>query len=327
MKKRMKMWAVMAGLAVLAAGCGGLSHDAKPQDGTVRVGLVQLVEHPALDAAERGMTDALTAAFPAGKIEIIHRNAQGDQGNLQSIAQSYISGGVQLIGAVSTPAAQAMANQTTEIPIVGTAISDYVAAKLVKSNDAPGTNVTGTTDRTDEQLQVELLQALFPQAKRIGVLYNSGEINSQLQVESLRTAAAAAGLTLVEGTVSNVNDVAQVAQSLLEGVDAVYIPTDNVMAAALPTLTALADQKNIPVVGAAATFVADGAVAALSVDYYRLGYQAGEMAVAILKGEAKPETLPIATQEEWQVVVRKDKAAALGVTVPEKWQARVQWQE
>ncbi|MCI5837216.1 MAG: ABC transporter substrate-binding protein [Veillonellaceae bacterium] len=326
MKKRMKMWALMAGLAVLAAGCGGMSQETKPQSDAVRVGIVQLVEHPALDAAEQGMTDALNQAFPDGKIEILHRNAQGDQGNLQSIAQSYISGGVQLIGAVSTPAAQAMANRTTEIPIVGTAISDYVAAKLVNSNEAPGTNVTGTTDRTSEQLQVELLQALFPQAKRIGVLYNSGEINSQLQVESLRAASEAAGLTLTEGTVSNVNDVSQVAQSLLERVDVVYVPTDNVLAAAMPTLTALADEREIPVIGAAASFVADGAVAALSVDYYQLGYRAGEMAAAILKGEAEPETTAITSQEEWQVVIRKDKAAALGVTVPEKWQARVQWQ-
>lgn len=326
MKKRMKMWALMAGLAVLAAGCGGMSQETKPQSAAMRVGIVQLVEHPALDAAAQGMTDALNQAFPGGKIEILHRNAQGDQGNLQSIAQSYVSGGVQLIGAVSTPAAQAMANRTTEIPIVGTAISDYVAAKLVHSNETPGTNVTGTTDRTSEQLQVELLQALFPQAKRIGVLYNSGEINSQLQVESLRAAGEAAGLTLTEGTVSNVNDVSQVAQSLLERVDVVYVPTDNVLAAAMPTLTALADERKIPVIGAAASFVTDGAVAALSVDYYQLGYRAGEMAAAILKGEAKPETTAITSQEEWQVVIRKDKAAALGVTVPEKWQARVQWQ-
>lgn len=140
----------------------------------VRVGIVQLVEHPALDAAAQGMTDALNQAFPGRKIEILHRNAQGDQGNLQSIAQSYVSGGVQLIGAVSTPAAQAMANRTTEIPIVGTAISDYVAAKRAQ-HETPGTNVTGTTDRTSEQLQVELLQALFLQAKRIGVLYTAAK--------------------------------------------------------------------------------------------------------------------------------------------------------
>ena len=218
MKKSAKAAAVLAMLAMLVgvAGCGGDTKQAG-KDKTCNVGILQLVEHPALDAANKGFVDGLKSkGFEEGKnIKFDRQNAQGDQSNLQTIAQRFVSNKVNLVCAIATPAAQTMANATKDIPIVGTAITDYKVAKLVKDNSQPGTNVTGTTDMNPVEAQIDLLVKIMPKARTVGFIYNSSEVNSQLQIDLAKKAAAARGLKTVEATVSSVNDIQQAAQSLV----------------------------------------------------------------------------------------------------------------
>ena len=251
MKKSMKGLVIGASLVMalgLLAGCGG-EKKAAPEKKMVKVGIVQLVEHSALDAANKGFVDGMAANGYKENENVTYdrQNAQADQSNLQNIAQRFVSGKVDLICAIATPAAQTMANATKDIPIVGTAITDYAEAKLVASNKEPKGNVTGTTDMNPIKEQVDLMLKIMPQTKNVGVVYSSSEVNSQLQVKILKEVLAAKNINVVEATVSNVNDIQQAAQSLVGKVDAVYAPTDNVIASAMPTLVAITDEANIPV--------------------------------------------------------------------------------
>ena len=209
-----------------------------------------------------------------------------------------------------------MANATKEIPIVGTAITDYKVAKLVKDNSQPGTNVTGTTDMNPVEAQIELLVKIMPKAKTVGFIYNSSEVNSQLQIELAKKAAAARGLKTVEATVSSVNDIQQAAQSLVGKVDAVYVPTDNVLASAMPNLIKITDEAKIPVFCGEAGMTKAGGVATLGIDYYKLGFQTGEMAADILSGKAKPQNMAIQAQKTFTVTLNEIKK--LGLTIPDE---------
>ncbi len=209
----------------MLAGCGG--EKKAEQKKTVKVGIVQLVEHAALDAANKGFVDGMAANGFKEKENVTYdrQNAQADQSNLQNIAQRFVSNKVDLICAIATPSAQTMANATKDIPIVGTAITDYEAAKLVASNKEPKGNVTGTTDMNPIKEQAELMLKIVPQAKTVGAIYSSSEVNSQIQIKILKEVLAAKNIKVVEATVSTVNDIQQAAQSLVGKVDAVYAPT------------------------------------------------------------------------------------------------------
>ncbi|MGL6015490.1 MAG: ABC transporter substrate binding protein, partial [Selenomonadaceae bacterium] len=234
-----KKWKALAlGLTALAVtgalfGCG--SEKAAKQK-NVKIGIVQLVEHNALDAANKGFVDGLASkGYKEGEnVEFDRQNAQADQSNLQNIAQRFVNNKMDLICAIATPAAQAVANLTKDIPITATAVTDYEQAKLVASNDAPKGNVTGTTDMNPVKEQIDLLLKLVPNAKTIGTVYCSSEVNSETQVKMMKTYAESKGLTVVEATVSTVNDIQQAAQSLVGRVDAIYEPTDNIIASAMP---------------------------------------------------------------------------------------------
>ncbi|MCF0154635.1 MAG: ABC transporter substrate-binding protein, partial [Veillonella sp.] len=314
-KRSMMMLALGLGALVGIAGCGNNANN-----GMKQVGVIQLVEHPALDAANKGFVQALAdQGFKEGEtVQIDQQNAQADQSNLNSIAQRFTSDRKDLVLAIATPAAQTMANASHDIPIVGTAITDYVQAKLVKSDDKPGTNVTGTSDASPVDQQVDLILAIKPQTKKIGIVYSSSEVNSQIQAEKMKAYAATKGVEVVEVTVSNVNDIQQAAQNLVaQNVDAVYTPTDNVVASAIGNLVAITDAAKIPVFPAEEGQMKGGGVASYTVDYEKLGYQAGLMAAKILKGEAKPEDMPIETATELKLVINPEKAAQLGLTIPQ----------
>ena len=201
----------------MLAGCGGGS-DTQQDAEMHKVGIVQLMQHGALDQANQGLVEGLAAAgYVVGEnLEIDQQNAQGDQSNLQSIAQQFLSNDVEMIMAIATPAAQVMAANTEEIPIVATAITSFEQAGLVESNEAPNTNVTGTHDMTPIAEQIDLLLQIVPDAKSIGTVYTSSEKNSQVQVGILKEVCEAKGLTVVERTVSTVNDIQQATQSLVE---------------------------------------------------------------------------------------------------------------
>jgi len=313
------MVAMMLTIGILAAGCGG-NTGSTSSNKTYKVGILQLVEHPALDEANKGFIDGLASQGFKDNVKLDQQNAQADQSNLNTIAQRFVSDKDDLILAIATPAAQSVANATKDIPIVGTAITDYESAKLVKSNDKSGTNVTGTSDMNPIEKQIDLLLKIVPNAKVIGTIYNSSEINSQVQIDKMKAYAATKGLTVVETTVSNVNDIQQAAQNLTtQSVQAIYVPTDNIMASAMTTLTAITNNAKIPVFAAEEGLVVNGgALATYSVDYYKLGQQAGIMAAKILKGEAKPQDMAIETQKEFKLVINKETMSTLGITIPEE---------
>ena len=321
MKKSMKWLATLAlaAMVVGAAGCGSSTQSGSKDKKSYKVGVLQLVQHPALDAANKGFIDGLKSkGFEEGKnVTFDQQNAQGDQSNLQTIAQRFVSNKDDLVCAIATPAAQTMANASKEIPIVGTAITDYKVAKLVKDNSKPGTNVTGTTDMNPVEAQIDLLVKIMHRAKTVGFIYNSSEVNSQLQIDLAKKAAAARGLATVEATVSSVNDIQKAAQSMMGKVDALYIPTDNVMASAIPNLIKITDEARIPVFCGEAGMLKSGGVATLGIDYYKLGFQTGEMAADILSGKAKPQDMAIQSQKTFTVSLNEEAIKKLGLTIPD----------
>ena len=321
--KKSKVKAVAAGLMLTLAlgvlGCGGDKKEAPKKAEKVNVGIVQLVEHAAVDAANKGFVEGLASkGYKEGQnIAYDRQNAQADQSNLQNIAHRFVNNKVNLICAIATPAAQTVANVTSDIPIVATAVTDYKTAKLVKDNAKPGTNVTGTTDMNPVEQQLDLLLKLVPNAKSVGTIYCSSEVNSQLQVDILKKAAAAKGVTIKEATVSNVNDIQQAARSLVGKVQASYVPTDNVLASAMPTLVSVTEEAKLPVICGEGGMVKAGGVATLGVDYYKLGFQAGEMAASILSGKSKPPDMAIQSQKEFKAMVNMKEAEKIGLKVPE----------
>lgn len=320
--KSKKLKALTAGVMLtlamgLISGCGGEKKEAA-KDAKVTVGIVQLVEHQALDAANKGFVDGMAAkGYKEGEnVTYDRQNAQADQSNLQNIAHRFVNNKVNLICAIATPAAQTVANVTSDIPIVATAVTDYVEAKLIKDAAKPGTNVTGTTDMNPVAEQLDLLLKIVPNAKSIGTVYCSSEVNSQLQVALLKKAAAAKGIEVKEATVSSVNDIQQAARSLVGDVQAIYVPTDNVLASSMPTLVSVTQEAKLPVICGEGGMVRAGGTATLGVDYYKLGLQTGEMAADILSGKSKPADMPIQAQKDFTVIVNETAAKNIGLTLP-----------
>lgn len=290
-----------------------------------KIGIAQIVEHPALDAARDGFIQALkdNGYVDGQNIKLDIQNAQGDQSNLKTISDRFVSNQDDLILAIATPTAQAMASATTTIPILGTAVTDYVGAKLINSNDAPGGNISGTTDMNPIKEQIDLLVKLVPKAKNIGLIYTSSEQNSVIQAGLVKDACAKLGLKVVEATVTNSNDVQQVTQSLVGKVDAIYIPTDNTLASAMPIVSQITTQNKIPTICGESNMVNGGGLATIGINYSKLGYQTGLMAIKVLKGEAKPATMPIESQTQFDYTINGDAAKAIGITIPSDLQSSV----
>lgn len=316
------MAAALAAAALLYGGCGGGGQGGKqqlpPSDKPI-IGIVQIVQHGSLDQANKGFVDGLKQrGYDESKVTFDQQNAQGDQSNLKTIASRFASEKPKLICAIATPAAQAVANEIKDIPIVGTAITDYTTAKLVKNDEKPGGNVTGVSDLASIDAQMDLGRALVPGAKNIGLIYCSSEVNSEVQANMMKDYCKRNNLAVEERTVNSVNDIQQVAESLAGKVDFIYVPTDNTLASAIPTLMKITDAHKIPVIVGADIMAKDGALAALSVDYYKLGIQTGQMAADILDGKIKPETAPIQHQKEYTIMINKKDAEILGIRIPEE---------
>ena len=321
MSKKFKLLTLglAAALSVgIVAGCGS-QNAANNDKKNFKIGIVQLVEHNALDAANKGFVDGLKErGYEEGKnITIDRQNAQADQSNLQNIGQRFVNDKVDLICAIATPAAQTVANLTKDIPIVGTAITDYEGAKLVASNNAPKGNVTGTSDMNPVKEQIDLLMKLYPNAKTVGTIYCSSEVNSEVQVKAMKEYAESKGLKVEVATISTVNDIQQAAQSLVGKVDVFYEPTDNIIASSMPTLLAITDPAKKAVICGEPNMVKAGGLATYGIDYYKLGVQTGHMAADILDGKAKPESMAIEMAKDLKVTINKKEAAALGITIPD----------
>ncbi|WP_347305487.1 ABC transporter substrate-binding protein [Corynebacterium sp. SA-MJD20WY100] len=317
MKRFSRSQSVVATLAVTAlalVGCSS-SESSSGSDGSnsYSIGIAQLVQHPALDAASEGFKEAFEDA--GVEVDWDEQNANGEQSTAVSIAQQMAGKGHDLNLAIATPAAQALANSIKDTPLLFTAVTDAVAAELVESNEAPGGNVTGTSDIAPIDKQVELLKELVPDAKSIGVVYASGEVNSQVQVDELKKVVAPMGIEVKTQTVTSVTEIPQAAEALGD-VDSIYVPTDNMVVSGIASLVKVANDKKIPVIGAEAGTVEGGAVATLGIDYEALGHQTGEMALKILQDGGDPASMPVETAKEFTYVVNEKAAEAQGVEIP-----------
>lgn len=322
--KNLMILVLIASLAAMGAGCAG-EEEAPPAEEMASIGIIQYVEHVALDSAREGFVAALAdnGYVDGENIAIDVQNAQADQSNLATISDRFVSNNVDLVLAIATPATQAIAGKTTEIPILGTAVTDYEVARLVDSNEAPGGNVSGTTDMNPIAEQIDLLTKLVPTAKTVGVLYTSSEDNSVLQAAIAKEAIEKAGLSYVEVTVTNSNDVQQAAQSIVGQCDAIYIPTDNVFASAMPVVHGVTSSSKTPVICGESGMVLNGGLATLGINYYDLGYQTGLMAVKILKGEAEPATMPIEASTAFDFAINGTVAEEIGLEIPAELQEYV----
>ena len=288
-------------------------------DKTPLVGILQLVQHPALDAAREGFIKGLAdAGFTDGdNVKLDYHNGQGSQDIMASIADQFVAAPVDLALAIATPAVQALAGKTESIPILGTAVTDFVQAKLVETNEHPGFNVSGTSDMNPVAEQIDLIKRLVPEAKTLGLLYTSSEVNSQIQAALAKERAEQLGLSVVEVTVNNTNDVQQAAVNILGQVDVLYIPTDNVVASSIALVVEEALSRKIPIAGSEAAHVHGGGTFTLGIDYFKLGEQTGHMAARILRGEAQVSEMPIERQDQFDHLINKTYMEALGLAIPE----------
>lgn len=319
MKKKLIGLSVLT-VAVLTLGaCGNDKNDSgsgsSENKATVTVGVLQPVEHGSLDAAYEGFKEGLAEnGYTEGEnILFEYSNAQNDQAQLKSMSEKLVKGNPDLLLGIGTPAAQSLLNETTEIPLVITAVTDPVDAKLVGSMEEPGGNVTGTTDMVSIDKQIELLLSIVPDAKTIGIMYNAGEPNSKIQADLAEEALTKAGVKTKVLTANSTNDVQQVTTSLAKDVDGIYIPTDNTFASASAVIGDVAKELKIPIVPASTDQVAEGGLATIGIDYRSLGKQTGEMAAKILKGEAEPANMPVESASELKLVVNEEMAKALGI--------------
>ena len=315
---RSKLFAGILTVGALAlASCADESDDTTATSGggeSYTIGINQLVQHPALDAA----TDGFKQAFEDAGVDVTfeEQNANGEQGTALTIAQQFASDDLDLVLAVATPAAQATAQNITNIPVLFTAVTDAESAELVDSNENPGGNVTGTSDVAPIDDQLELLQQLVPGIQSIGIVYASGEVNSQVQVDAVEEAASPLGIEVKTQTVTTVNEIQQAVDALGD-VDAIYVPTDNMVVSGIASLVQIAEQNQIPVIGAESGTVEGGAIATLGIDYTELGRQTGAMALRILQDGADPATMPVETATEFTYVINEDAAERQGVDIPQ----------
>jgi len=300
---------------------GSLLAGCSKKEKMFKIGVNQLVRHDALDASYRGFVDALKDAgyIDGENIEIDYQIAQNDQSTANTIATKLVNDGCDLILAIATPAAQAVANATKDIPILVTAVTDPAGAGLVESNEKPGGNVSGTSDLTPVRKQIELITRILPNAKKVAVLYCSSETNSKIQVEMAKEAAGEFNLEITEATVSNTNEIEQVVQSLAGKVDAIYTPTDNTIASGMATVAMVANSNGIPVICGEKGMVDNGGLATYGIDYYKLGRLTGQQAVKIIRKEATTATMPIEylPDEDYTLTVNEEVAKQLGIEFPE----------
>lgn len=282
---------------------------------TYQIGVLQLVQHAALDKSNEGFFAALDDAGIS--YEADQQNASGEQANCLTIAEKLVSDGNDLILAIATPAAQAVAGVTDEIPILLTAVTDPAQSGLVNDNAAPGVNVSGTSDLTPVKEQIELLHNLLPEAKTIGLLYCSAESNSEIQIALAKEACDALGLAYEEFTVPGSNEIQTVVESMVGKVDAIYSPTDNVIAAGMATVAMIANDNQLPCIVGEPAMVEAGGLATYGIDYFELGYMAGEQAIDILVNGADVSTIPIGylPAEQCEMTVNKTTAEMLNVDI------------
>ena len=303
--------------ASLLVGCGGETENEK-ETSKKKVGIIQLIQHDALDQANKGFIDGLAEkGYKDGEnIEIEQQNASGKQDTAQQIAGQFVSAKKDLIFAIATPTAQACYNATKDIPIVFSAVTDPVKDGLAKDLKSSGCNTTGTSDMANIDEQLALLKEVLPDAKTLGVVYTTSETNSVNQVNELETLASKHKLTIKKIGVANINEINQVLSNSMGDIDVLYAPTDNNVAASYELVAQIALKANKPVMGAEPAVVEKGGLISKGIDYYELGKMAGYKAAEILDGK-NPQDIEIETMKELAITVNTDVAKKLGITIPQ----------
>ena len=301
---------------------GSAAEAATPSDDAFVVGICQLVQHEALDAATQGFKDALVKEFGEDGVVFEEQNAAGDPATCSTICDGFVTEGVDLILANATPALQAAATATDSIPVLGTSITEYgVALDLDNFNGVVGTNVSGTSDLAPLDEQAKMVTELCPDAKTVGILYCASEANSVYQAEVVKAELEAAGLTVNVYTFSDSNDVAAVTGTACDECDALYIPTDNTAASCTEAINNVAQPAGVPIIAGEEGLCKGCGVATLSISYYELGVATGEMAAKILKGEANVAEMEIGYDPNPVKKYNPELAEALGLTIPEDYVA------
>ena len=289
----------------------------------VYIGLLQYTAHPSLDAISQGIIDTLADnGYVDGEtITLDFQNGQGDQSNLSTMANRFVANQADLMIGIATPAAMSLSNASVDIPVLLGAVTDPEHVGLVESNETPGGNVTGVSDMTPIAQQLDLIRQLQDDAKTLGILYSSSEDNSILQGERAEELADDYGFETVTRTVSSTNDVVQVTQQLVAETDAIWIPNDNTVASAFPSVLEVSNAAKVPVYPAVDMMVAQGGLATLGLNQYKIGVKTGEMAVEFLNGNIDPSVESVRFAEETDLVINYETAELLGIAIPESLSA------
>lgn len=314
--KKALMGTIVLGLGLLLAGCS--SSAAGSKDKGYQVGILQIVQHGSLDEARQGfkagLKQELKAHGKSTKVTYHYLNAQGDQSNLNTMSQQLVQQKNDLLLGIATPAAQALAKKTTTTPTLVTAVTDLKAASLVKSDTTPGTNVSGTSDLTPVGLQLKLLKSLTTGHKPLGIMYNSSEENSVLQVKLAKAYAKKHHIALKVVSATSTNDIASVLAGLEGQISGLYLPTDNLMASAMKTIGQKTKAAKLPVVTGSIEMAEDGGTATYGLNYYDLGKQTGKMAYQVLVDHKKPANMPVQTAKKLHLYINQANTKAIGMT-------------
>ncbi|NQK55886.1 ABC transporter substrate-binding protein [Streptococcus suis] len=282
----------------------------------VKIGVLQFVTHDSLDEIYKGIKDGLEEGgyTTTDNLEIDFMNAEGDQSQVQTMSKKLVDNGNELLIGIATPAAQGLANATTELPIIMGAVTDPVGANLVTDLKNPGGNITGVSDQTPVADTVSLIKEITPDAKTIGVLYSSNEDNSKIQVAEFKAAAEEAGYTVLEYAVASSNEIAATVEVASSKADVLFTPVDNTVASAFSTVVSVANKTKTPIFTSVEDMVEGGGIASVTLSQYDLGVATGKMAAKILDG-ANPEDTPVQIFNEGTVVVNQKVAKELGITL------------
>ena len=282
-----------------------------------RIGISQFITHQSLDATREGFVDELAKQgyIEGENIEIDLQNAQGEQRNLKTISQQ-LAESSDVVLAIATPSAQSLANTTQTTPVIFSAVTDPVSAKLVESREHPGGNVTGTSDQSSDaiSIQINLIKKVLPKAKTIGILYTQSEPNSVVQKDEAKRLLEEKGFTVVEKTILDSNNVKAAAESLMAEVDMVFVPTDNIISSTMETVKQVSIKHKVPVFGGSTEMVAVGGLYNYGTNYEELGRQTARMLVRVLKGE-KPENIAVELPEKLELHTNQEMAEALGIDI------------
>lgn len=312
MNRRFTLLSTVVAVLLTLMPLTSLTQVVKAEEEAIKIGVVQYVEHEALDAVLKGFQETLDQSEYADRIEWDINNASGDQASLQSLSEK-VARDNDILFAIATPAAQVLASVEQEKPIFIAAVTDAVAAGLVESNEAPAKNVTGTSDMAPIEEQVDLLTRNFPEVETVGLIYNSSEVNSQVQAELAVEYLEEQGLKTEVQTVTSTNDISQVMNSLVGSVDAMFMVTDNTIDSAITLVGDIAKEAGIPTIGSSDSVVMNNGLATLSNSYEDYGIQTAEMVIRMLDEGLDPAEMPIELGKDFQVVVNEEFAEAIGV--------------